>query len=299
MRQENEFLPPFRPESSEEVLRSVRDERLTDWRVQVIQAVDSVDELQRLTDDLDRRISKIPHEDSVRILLDGVEKSEQQLSDLKERIHSKEALLAVAQGKVDAALSRRDGELARLAEIEDGRERHERITQHAERARRTLDLLGERVARRHVGRISDYTMQCLEQLLRKDRLIESVAIDPETFAVSLLGSHGDLQPGVLSAGERQLTALALLWALARAAGLPLPVVIDTPLGRLDAGHRKHVVERYLPAAGHQVVVLSTDTEIDEELYARLKPSVGAERSLEIDGDGRTAIADGYLNLAAA
>ena len=91
----------------------------------------------------------------------------------------------------------------------------------------------------------------------------------------------------------------MLWALARAAGRPLPVVIDTPLGRLDAGHRRHVVERYLPAASHQVIVLSTDTEIDAELHTLIEPAVGAQRQLVTDTEGRTSIVDGYLEVSAA
>jgi DNA sulfur modification protein DndD len=291
--------PAFHPVSSADAVRAAREEHLTDWRVEAIQAIDALDEVQRQTDDLDRQASKIPHDDSVKILLDAVEQSERRLRELRERLEGEEKLLSAAEQKVEATRSRRDAELARLAEIEDGRERHERINRHAERARETLALLDARIAERHVGRIADYAMQCLEQLLRKDRLIEGVEIDPRTFAVTLTGAHGTLQPGALSAGERQLTALSLFWALARAAGLPLPVVIDTPLGRLDAGHRRHVVERYLPAASHQVVVLSTDTEIDSDLHALLRPSLGAERRLDNDADGRTTINDGYLEVVAA
>jgi len=298
-RKDKEAAPAFHPASSADAIRAAREERLTDWRVEAIQAIDALDEVQRKTDDLDRQISMIPHDDSVKILLKAVEQSELRLNELRERLDGEEKLLAAAEQKVEAARSRRDAELARLAEIEDGRERHERINRHAERARETLTLLDARIAERHVGRIADYAMQCLEQLLRKDRLIEGVEIDPKTFTVTLMGTHGTLQPGALSAGERQLTALSLFWALARAAGLPLPVVIDTPLGRLDAGHRRHVVERYLPAASHQVVVLSTDTEIDSDLHALLRPSLGAERRLDNDADGRTTINDGYLEVAAA
>jgi DNA sulfur modification protein DndD len=290
---------PFEPQASLAAIGSVRDEELTSWRVEAMRAMDALDERMAATDELDRRISKVPSDDSVQMLLDAVAASQAKVDELETQLQEERQLLNAAETKVGQARDRRDAELARLAEIGDGRERQQRVTQHAERAKATLGLLRRRVAERHVGRIADYTMQCLEQLLRKDRLIEGVEIDPESFAVTLNGAGGKLHPGALSAGERQLTALALLWSLARAAGRPLPVVIDTPLGRLDAGHRRHVVERYLPAASHQVVVLSTDTEIDAELYERLERSVGAKRQLVTDADGRTEIRDGYLELSAA
>lgn len=290
----------FEPRSTLEAVTALSDERLTDWRVQTLQVVDALDAATAKTDELDRRISKIPSDDSVQMLLDAVGQSQEGLAELRAQLEEQQQLLAAVERKVAQAQDKRDAELGRLAEAEDGEERQQRVTRHAERAKETLAQLRIRVAERHVGRIAEYAMQCLEQLLRKERLIEAVSIDPKTFAVTLRGADGqELRPGALSAGERQLTALALLWSLARAAGRPLPVVIDTPLGRLDAGHRQHVVERYVPAASHQVVVLSTDTEIDAELYEALEPSVGAQLHLTTDANGSTEIRDGYLEMSPA
>ena len=114
--------------------------------------------------------------------------------------------------------------------------------------------------------------------------------------MSLTGVDGHALPAKdLSAGERQLLAVALLWGLARAAGQPLPVVIDTPLGRLDGSHREHLLERYFPLASHQVVLLSTDTEIDEEAYERHRPAVGRSYHLEFDPEtNATFVEDGYF-----
>ena len=59
-----------------------------------------------------------------------------------------------------------------------------------------------------------------------------------------------------------------------------------------------MVERYVPAASHQVIVLSTDTEIDGELHELLAPSVGTEYHLVNDAEGRTSVVEGYLELSA-
>lgn len=290
----------FAPRSSLSAIREVAEERLTGWRAKALQLTDALDEAAAATDERDRRISRIPSPDSVRVLLDAVDESQLRVDALAAQLAEQQQLVAATTAQVARARDRRDAELVRLAELDDGRERQQRVMRHAERAKGTLALLGMRVAERHVGRIADYTMQCLEQLLRKDRLIDGIEIDPESFALTLLGGQGgELRPEALSAGERQLTALALLWALARAAGRPLPVVIDTPLGRLDADHRRHVVERYLPAASHQVIVLSTDTEIDAELHELLEPTIGAQRQLVTDAEGRTTILDGYLEVSPA
>ena len=50
-------------------------------------------------------------------------------------------------------------------------------------------------------------------------------------------------------------------------------IIDTPLGRLDSSHRRHLVERYFPFASHQVILLSTDEEIVGPYHKALAPFV--------------------------
>ena len=76
-----------------------------------------------------------------------------------------------------------------------------------------------------------------------------------------------------------------------------PVAIDTPLGRLDSEHRNHLVERYFPQASHQVMLLSTDTEIRQEEVGRLRQAnaISHEYLLEYDPkQRRTTVVKGYF-----
>jgi DNA sulfur modification protein DndD len=171
-----------------------------------------------------------------------------------------------------------------------------RMVDHAERVRVTLEALKAKAAERHVGQIARLVLEGLNRLLRKDRLVTDVHIDPMSYTVELIGSDGQsLAPTEMSAGERQLLAVALLWGLAQAAGQPLPMVIDTPLGRLDGSHRGRLIERYFPHAAHQVVLLSTDTEVDEAALKTLRPFVGRMYRLEFDNAiNATTVLPGYF-----
>src|SRR5262249_9497137 len=135
--------------------------------------------------------------------------------------------------------------------------------------------------------------QCFGAICRKGDLVQQIRIDPKSFEIALLDSHGHAIPKErLSAGEKQVFAVALLWALGRTSGRPLPVIIDTPLARLDSDHRRLLVERYLPSASHQVLVLSTDTEVDEAAFAALEPAVSHAYHLRYDHAERFTTADG-------
>ena len=75
----------------------------------------------------------------------------------------------------------------------------------------------------------------------------------------------------MSAGESEIFALSLLQALGDVSNRELPIVIDTPLGRLDYTHRKSIVSNYFHNVSKQVFILSTDTEIDHNLYKEIDP----------------------------
>lgn len=122
--------------------------------------------------------------------------------------------------------------------------------------------------------VEEHTARFFNRLSRKRELLSGVSIDPDTFALRLRRWDGGLLPKErLSAGERQLLAIALLWALRTVSGRPLPVVIDTPLARLDVEHRHRLLSDYLPNASHQVIVLATDSEVDGAAAAELESSV--------------------------
>jgi DNA sulfur modification protein DndD len=134
------------------------------------------------------------------------------------------------------------------------------------------------------------------QLARKQELIVDVTIDPETFSATLIDRAGKAIPKAnLSAGEKQIYAIAMLWALARTSERPLPMIIDTPLARLDSEHRGNLIERYFPQASHQVVLLSTDTEVDVSLLKALDRSVSHCYRLDYDPEQQhTRISAGYF-----
>ena len=131
----------------------------------------------------------------------------------------------------------------------------------------------QRVTERKIDRLSALITESFRFLLRKQTLVERILIDPATFAITLYDEAGQaIAKQRLSEGEKQIFAISVLWGLARASARPLPAVIDTPMARLDAAHRQHLVERYFPNASHQVIIFSTDTEVDRQYYQALQPA---------------------------
>jgi DNA sulfur modification protein DndD len=171
-----------------------------------------------------------------------------------------------------------------------------RVISHADRVRDLLAEFRSRVLAHHIERIEGAVRDALRRLLHKDSLVADLKLDPQTMTLRLLNRSGHaITAERLSAGERQLLAIAILWGLATVSGKTLPTVIDTPLSRLDGTHRQHLVRHYFPRASHQIVLLSTDEEIDAPLLEQLRPSVDRTLMLHFDDATQsTTVQSGYF-----
>lgn len=255
---------------------------------------DAVLDLGRLDEALGRlqsQLARVPAADTVARL--------QQRLDVERAAHKAKLAERAAAGMRAEACKRHKDHLERqiehlgLANVDErfATEDRQRLLKHAEKVRSTLATFRTAVIRKHASRLESLILESFQQLLRKGRLVTGLHIDPETFAVTLTGADGRTLPfNRLSAGERQLLATSLLWGLARASGRAIPTIIDTPLGRLDSSHRRHLIERYFPVASHQVILLSTDEEISEEYHDGIKPYVARQFMLTYDDKlSRTSI----------
>lgn len=147
-----------------------------------------------------------------------------------------------------------------------------------------------------VGNLSKKMSECFKRLISKEGLIDNIYIDPETLDFSYYNAQGQkVDKRILSAGEEQLLVIAMLWALGICANTEFPLIIDTPLARLDSYHRTSLINNYFPYASQQVIILSTDQEIGDSEYALLKPNVGREYMLKYHKDTmNSTIEEGYF-----
>jgi len=196
------------------------------------------------------------------------------------------------------AIAHTKNDLERYSEQNIDRKNNEHIITASAKVQETLKVFRERLTLRKLNKLEVEVTECFRYLLHKSDLVHRVAIDTHTFSLSLYGFQGQPVPKHrLSAGEKQLLAIAFLWGLARVSGRKLPVAINTPLGRLDSSHRTNLVERYFPCASHQVILLSTDTEIAKTEVEQLRQhnAIAREYLLKYNSSNRqTTIEPGYF-----
>lgn len=243
-----------------------------------------------------RSLESVPTGDAFEGIVRSVAEAEARRRSVEADLIVARDRLAEGDRKVIAAQREVDRLATEVLQAGVGDSDSARIGREVDHAERTLARFSSRVVERHIGRISDNITRSLQSLLRKEGLVTRLSIDPQTLEISLFGrDKGQIEPGRLSAGERQMLATAVLWGLSKSTGRTLPTVIDTPVGRLDRSHRTNLVTRYFPSAARQVVLLSTDEEIVGDYLRHLGPHIGRRYLLDYDDDDdATEIREGYF-----
>lgn len=189
-----------------------------------------------------------------------------------------------------------DRERVRILGEQSDRSKSDRRSGLASRTSKVLATYESALVKQKTRALEKAFVECFNRLAHKGDLVRDVHIDDATFQATLVDAHGsEIPKKLLSAGEKQIYAIAMLWALAKTSGRKLPVIIDTPLARLDSEHRANIIGRYLPEVSHQVIVLSTDTEVDVEVVASLEKHVSHSYLLDyLRREGRTVAVPGYF-----
>jgi DNA sulfur modification protein DndD len=84
----------------------------------------------------------------------------------------------------------------------------------------------------------------------------------DDFEVRLIDRSWNHQDS-LNSGHIQILMTSMLWWLEQLSYFKLPIIIDTPLARLDPIHRKNMLEKYFSNAWWQVIILSQPSEITD------------------------------------
>ena len=243
--------------------------------------LDEVSRLARREIELQQKldgISTVIEEDRDRYL---------QVQEALNRLQKKRDECNQILGKLDSDHERVQRELERKQVESRQQEQQMAVTNRSSARRQKADALmvlykeykeGLKIRRREAleGAINDH----FKTLMTSHDLVRHIRVD-DHFGLHYQDREGQIPGGAnLSAGMKQLAAIALLWALKDVSGKSVPVIVDTPLARIDRQNQENLLRDYFPHVAEQVIVLPTDSELDREKYRMLLPHVYREYKLD-------------------
>ncbi|MFP4337463.1 MAG: DNA sulfur modification protein DndD [Halothece sp.] len=292
----NPETPPYlRPDQNTlNFLNTVLDYRLPQQLKELKTKQEKLEEIKIEIDNSDREIANAASPEAYQNLENAVKEAQNQRAEAQANYEAGQRYLRELEEKINQTKQ----ELENYSQEAIDQQNKEHIIQSASKVQKTLKQFKEKLTLKKLNKLEIEVTECFRYLLHKSDLVHRVSIDTNNFRLSLFDTAGKPIPKHrLSAGEKQLLAIAFLWGLARVSHRQLPIAIDTPLGRLDSSHRHNLVERYFPSASHQVILLSTDTEIGEVEYQQLQSqdAIAHQYQLHYEEDtGETVVESGYF-----
>lgn len=277
-------------------------------KLKVVEQLDQLDELGapavvELLDSIsanDEAYNKLQHEITrTESIAPHVDKKKSDLAAVNGRIQEVDQELGALKREVsvyEADIVKKNTELSKLSGAWDQAKPSLRRASRALKVATMVDSIVNQAVPSQISAVAKAMTQAHHSMAHKKDMVDRIDIDDDC-QVRLLNKEGvDLRNYDLSAGEKQIFTQALISAVASVSQRAFPMVIDTPLGRLDVAHRKGVL-RHLVQRGHQVILLSTNTEVVGEYLEEIEQNVQKKFliSFERVGDtGESSVREGYF-----
>lgn len=255
------------------------DEALSAAPQQLAEALHKREGLQRQLAEVEEALQRVPVNQILQPLQDDLRQHDRELG----RLEAEMDRLVAEEKRLTFHIERLAGSNLRVSEKIAGINTDEDRIKLAARTKLLLDNYQQQLIAQKLSQLASQLTKRFNQLSRKRNFIDRVAIDPGSFTITLYRAGKLFPRAQLSAGEEQIFAIATLWALREVSGRPLPVIIDTPLSRLDDEHRRTMLAEFMPQVAQQVIVLATNIEIDDPTARFLRPALAREYHLQSDG----------------
>lgn len=263
-------------------------------RAQVAQ-LDTLRRLQHELAELDETIMR---------LLVGSQADLEQYREVTVAIANAEETLATAQQAKGLQSDRLEAAKKNIkdleAEIETLQESHQRAgrdraeAQYIQKVRGALNDLRDALRQQMRGRLEAAINARFADLVHDHHLVHRIGID-DRYTLSFHDAQGQpIGRASLSSGLKQLAATALMWAMKEVSDFQMPVVIDTPLGRIDLENQENMLRNYYPNLAHQVIILPTNAEIDKAKFPWIADHVGVQYRIVNETGDRARVENGSL-----
>lgn len=251
--------------------------------------------LANLEDDIDEIATSIASKEN--LLMGSDEEAIEALSKLLDKVQKdksqKEREVGSLQKTLDDLANNKRKLEKEIAQISGQVQGLDLLTKQVELLNKSAEAFREivnRAAKAKQSDIQETSSNYFRKITNKIHAYERMIINSD-FSFGVETAENFRPPmELISAGEKQVTALSFILGLSEYTRRKAPIFMDTPMGRLDETHRRNVAKVLLELAnsGQQIILLVTDTDMAFGVYDILKPAIGAEFEIVHDQTNLTS-----------
>ena len=207
--------------------------------------------------------------------VDEIAKITNELTELRKKLPQKEGLVKKNELALDAkkkAIEKLEGNLSRI-KIQNTKQQMERDRMlYTSSMDAMLNTIIERTKKQKRASILSKATEIFMSITNKPDVYKGLAYDDgKSFAMHIVRRDGErvYHP---SSGEKHVLAISFLVSLSLNSDRLTPMMMDTPLSRLDPEHKKNIAAT-LAGLDNQVLFLAQPGELDDNTRKTFLPSV--------------------------
>ncbi len=246
-------------------------------------------EIEQEINEIKKELERTKQGEDVRELINKISEIESEKGSLKEKkenLNEKKKDIENEIDEISSDIKKLENDII-CAEVD--RRKVEKI----QNAQNVIEEVEKEVITSRIDRLEDYISERYHKLSNKDDMVRDIVVDEENFNIKLFDSDNNiLDKESISTGEKEIFAISVLEGLIKISDYDFPVIIDAPLTSLDEEHTDNILSQFVPNISDQVILLSTDREIDENKYQTIKDDINREFVIEKEGPNK--IKEGYF-----
>ena len=220
-----------------------------------------------------------------------------EIKNFLDRCNAEKSSRTDEKNQLEDVISVKERDLYKIYERHEKKKEASRIVEHGRKLNSVIEKYIEIYRTKKVKELENNLSDIFQKIFAK-QFVREIAINEKTLNITLKTDKKEIiNYNLFGAGEKEIFAISFLWALSKTSNLELPIIIDTPLARLDHTYRERLIHSYFPFVSKQVIILSQDEEIvpDSKFYKMLRPSIYLEKTLKYDDlNNKTTVDDGYF-----
>jgi len=243
---------------------------------------DKINKIEEQIKEKNVRLSEIG-EKIKNVDIEEVRRKEEEYEEFNEEIEKAAQKIGELQSKIEginAKIKDVELDLKKELEKESKLQKLKKINSFCEQALNIANRVRNEIMDETRSEVEALTKEKFFEIIPKERTYTDIKID-NTYNFLVLDQQGTQALGTLSAGEREVLALSFIGALNIVSGVDVPIVIDTPLARIDTVPRENIA-KIIPQhfRNTQVILLVTSAEYTPPIRKALFHSIWREYKLK-------------------
>ena len=215
-----------------------------------------LDRLTERKEELESEIDEITAEDHEN-LKQRRDKTDQKIDDLGDEIGNLDRQI----GQKENEETRKQKRIQSLGGATENEQRLEKLKKLSERCAEAMEEVKSDFVKQRKDEVEVKASQVFQRLTNKPEVYQGIVLDEEyNLRIKTDSGLRDVETQSPSAGQTQIIAYSFIAGLNNYTAREAPVIIDTPLGRLDPFHKDMLLSFY-PKFSNQVVILYQPSEL--------------------------------------